>query len=161
LQHDLSFTAPSPGKSSKRKHFPSRKFLLVTPNVQKSCFPPIGVARGAKRTTPPQMSSISCHFVLCEAASQTKHCCSLKVERFDPPKMLGWLLHRSRLSFTLTAKRTNGEIPFQNSRVLNTVEMQHYEMLRGDPERTSRPSNWEALYEVVLSLSSEREQSHL
>jgi len=75
--------------------------------------------------------------------------------------MLGWLLHRSRLSFTLTAKRTNGEIPFQNSRVLNTVEMQHYEMLRGDPERTSRPSNWEALYEVVLSLSSEREQSHL
>jgi len=37
----------------------------------------------------PQISSISCYFVLREAVSQTKYCCSLKVKRFDPPKLFG------------------------------------------------------------------------
>jgi len=42
-----------------------------------------GVARGGPS---PQIASISGHYVLWEAVSQTKYCCSLKVKRFGPPK---------------------------------------------------------------------------
>ena len=43
-----------------------------------------GVSRG-QGGYDPQISSISCHFVLWKAVSQTQYCCSLEVKRFSPP----------------------------------------------------------------------------
>jgi len=54
----------------------------------------IGVARGVKWHGP-QISSISCCFVLWEVLSQTKYCCSLKVKIFGQ-KNSGWLRSCSR-----------------------------------------------------------------
>jgi len=39
---------------------------------------------------PSKMFSISSHFVLREAVSQTKYCCSPEIKHFDP-QFLGWL----------------------------------------------------------------------
>jgi len=47
------------------------------------------VARGP---WPFQIFRISSHFVLQEAVSQTKYCCSPKIKHFDPPKIL-WAGH--------------------------------------------------------------------
>ena len=53
------------------------------------------------------ISSRSCHFVFREAVSQSKYCYSLKVERFPPPKILGWLRHCvQRVSTPLTNEAT-------------------------------------------------------
>ena len=55
---------------------------------------PIGVARGGRGPWPHKIFGIShSHFVLWEAVSQTKYCCSPKIKRFGPPKILGWLRH--------------------------------------------------------------------
>jgi len=45
---------------------------------------------------PLQIFRISSHFVLSEAVSQTKYCCSPKIKHFDPSKNLGWPCHCAR-----------------------------------------------------------------
>jgi len=47
------------------------------------------IARGANGAMPPKISTISCHFALWEAVSQTKYCCSLKLKRFSLPQNFG------------------------------------------------------------------------
>ena len=44
----------------------------------------------------PQIFLAYCGFVLWDAVSQTKYCCSLKVKVFWPPKILGWLRYCTR-----------------------------------------------------------------
>jgi len=46
-----------------------------------------------QRSHGPKIASLSCRFVLREAVSQTKYCCSLKVTYLAPPKILRWLRH--------------------------------------------------------------------
>ena len=45
--------------------------------------------QGSLGSHTPQISIISCHFVLWEVVSQTKHCFSPKVKRFAPPQNFG------------------------------------------------------------------------
>ena len=52
--------------------------------VHTACIP---VARGGQMSHDPQNSSLSCRFVLREAMSQTKYCCSLKVKIFGPSQI--------------------------------------------------------------------------
>jgi len=53
---------------------------------------PIEVASGGEGRHAPKISSLSCHFVLREAVSQTKYHSSLEVKILGPPKKLwGWL----------------------------------------------------------------------
>jgi len=51
------------------------------------CRPYFG--QGVQGGHAPKISNISCRFLLCEAVSQTKYCCSLKVKIFGPQK--SWL----------------------------------------------------------------------
>ena len=56
----------------------------------------IGVARWAGGHDLYKFFRISSHFVLKEAISQAKYCCSPKIRHFDPYKILGWLCHCAR-----------------------------------------------------------------
>ena len=48
------------------------------------------VSRGCQRgPAPPQISSISCHFVLWQAVSRTKHCCPLRSQSICAQKNFG------------------------------------------------------------------------
>jgi len=54
----------------------------------------------------PPSSSISCDFVLWGTVSRTKYCCSLKINIFDLPQILGWL----RYCAVTSAFRQQGQI---------------------------------------------------
>jgi len=61
-------------------------------DVSNKCFFPLSIHRrtqGEPGAMPPHIFSISSHFVLWEAASQTKYCCSPKIKNFVPPKFFG------------------------------------------------------------------------
>jgi len=77
---------------------PSLKIQL-TDMPKKFVFFHVVITGVAKGPFPPEISSISCHFVLCEVLTQTKYCCSLKVKRFGLQKHFG-------LATPLSDKRT-------------------------------------------------------
>jgi len=82
-----------------------------------------------KRAISAQISSIPCQFVLWEAVSQTKYCCSLKVKRFPPPTFwtsyaTGWFNYKllTAVSFCSTKPmRTSWRLKLKMFTNINSV----------------------------------------
>ena len=79
------------------------------------------VAKETKGTCPFQISSISYHFVLWEAVSQTKYCCSHKVKRFASQKFwAGFATASSKPFFRLALLRDHLAIFLSRKRAMRS-----------------------------------------
>ena len=78
----------------KKKAMPFRSQWEATTSNINNFTSSISVATGVQGDhTPKNFFCISCRFVLWQAMSQTKYCCSLQVNIFVPQEILGWLRH--------------------------------------------------------------------